>query len=650
MRLSVCFARLYHNPTFAMFAVPGWSVDTKSLKTQTAKTSNKAKKGGDREDNGDVESRPSKKRKRTGKGNVDINPDNLAHMWERVIENKDADRRKGAEKRQKIKDTARAQAEPDTDEQSGRPTPLEEKISKQKSKNNERRGKLKLLQSRDGVDSAIEDELQSPAQEQPKNNKKREKKSKLLQSKDGVSSNVEDELQLQAQDTFMPETELEMDQRHDESESDMKELLVAPPTLTNEEKMKRDKKEKKRKKHYEKFIDHRESHTDAPSPAPISQHSTKEGLIMPKAPPATPLTPLQAEMRSKLISARFRHLNEQLYTTNSAESLTQFSTNSEMFLSYHEGFRNQVEVWPENPVHGYFDNIVLRGQILGPAHKGKKQKISIKAAVGAENASQNLTPLPRTGTCCTIADLGCGDATLAIRLQPFVKKLDLKIKSFDLQAPNPHVQIADIANLPLPDTSVDVAIFCLALMGTNWIDFIEEAFRILRWKGELWVAEIKSRFGRVASAGKKGKVVEHSVGNRKKVGKEGKKIQKRMEEDVNDAVAAVEVDGVEDRGGQTDVSAFVEVLKKRGFVLKGEGKEGDNGSKAVDLSNKMFVKMWFVKATTPIKGKGVPLPKGGEKHGLGETWTKKPKGKFIEEEQHVSSEAGVLKPCIYKQR
>ncbi len=205
---------------------------------------------------------------------------------------------------------------------------------------------------------------------------------------------------------------------------------------------------------------------------------------------------------------------------------------------------------------------------------------------------------------------------------------------------------ADIANLPLEDGNVDIAIFCLALMGTNWVDFIEEAFRILRWKGELWVAEIKSRFGRVSNAGKK--VVDHSVGNRKRP--LDKKAKKAFDEAADDEVAAVEVDGQEDRGGETDVSAFVEVLRKRGFVLKGEGQGGEKQS--VDLRNKMFVRMVFVKGATPIKGKGVPVPKGGEEFDKGETWKRKaPKGKFIEEEEvYVSSEAGVLKPCVYKLR
>ncbi|KAL5348154.1 25S rRNA (adenine645-N1)-methyltransferase [Pseudogymnoascus australis] len=341
------------------------------------------------------------------------------------------------------------------------------------------------------------------------------------------------------------------------------------------------------------------------------------------------LTPLQASMRQKLISARFRHLNQTLYTTPSAHSLSLFSENPEMFHEYHEGFRRQVEVWPENPVDTYIETVRRRGKVAAnPRGKGEHPDTA---------ASPDKLPLPRTVGTCYIADLGCGDAKLTQALEREKKALKVQVFSYDLQNPSPFVTKADICNLPLEDNSCDVAIFCLALMGTNWVDFIEEAYRILHWKGELWIAEIKSRFGRVGGANKK--VVEHSVGNRKKV---AAKASKKMDEDADNADLLVEVDGHDDTKAETDVSAFVEVLRKRGFVLQGE--------KAVDLSNRMFVKMTFVKALAPMKGKCVPVPKGMEKMGQ-TTWKPKGKPKFLEEEDvPVSSEAGVLKPCVYKLR
>jgi ribosomal RNA-processing protein 8 len=351
-------------------------------------------------------------------------------------------------------------------------------------------------------------------------------------------------------------------------------------------------------------------------------------LEIPSATESVPkLTPLQNSMRQKLISARFRHLNQTLYTTPSARSLALFRENPEMFQEYHEGFRRQVEVWPENPLDGYLTLIRRRGMERSEAYT----KIKTPANGDEGKQSTGILPLPRTEGICHIADLGCGDAGLSTGLEGIKKKLKIQVFSYDLQSPSPLVTRADIADLPLKDGSIDVAIFCLALMGTNWIDFIEEAFRILRWKGELWIAEIKSRFGRVPGHTR---MVDHSVGIRKR---SGDVKAKKMETAADDADLLVEVDGHEDDKETTDVSAFVEVLRKRGFILQDD--------KAVDLNNKMFVRMNFVKGQTPIKGRYVPAPKG-----MVDTWKKKPKVKFLDEETQLSSEAKVLKPCVYKLR
>jgi len=68
------------------------------------------------------------------------------------------------------------------------------------------------------------------------------------------------------------------------------------------------------------------------------------------------------------------------------------------------------------------------------------------------------------------------------------------VSSFDLLAKAPGVVACNIADLPLPPGSIDVAVFCLSLMGTDYGTFIEEAARVLRPSGWLWVAEVQSRF------------------------------------------------------------------------------------------------------------------------------------------------------------
>ena len=51
------------------------------------------------------------------------------------------------------------------------------------------------------------------------------------------------------------------------------------------------------------------------------------------------LTPLQQAMRQKLISSRFRHLNEQLYTTPSEKAVELFNANPELFDEYQRQFK-----------------------------------------------------------------------------------------------------------------------------------------------------------------------------------------------------------------------------------------------------------------------------------------------------------------------
>ena len=78
-----------------------------------------------------------------------------------------------------------------------------------------------------------------------------------------------------------------------------------------------------------------------------------------------------------------------------------------------------------------------------------------------------------------VGDFGCGEAAIAMS---FEDDPDVRVHSFDLQAPNEHVTVADIANVPLANGVLDIAIFSLSLMGTNWVDFLVEAHRTLKMK------------------------------------------------------------------------------------------------------------------------------------------------------------------------
>ncbi|TPX41316.1 hypothetical protein SeMB42_g05617 [Synchytrium endobioticum] len=172
----------------------------------------------------------------------------------------------------------------------------------------------------------------------------------------------------------------------------------------------------------------------------------------------TPLQKKPAKPKNKhaqkLVGAEFRWINEQLYTIPSAEAVDLFKGQPSMFDVYHEGFRSQTQSWPLNPLDVIIDSIT--------------QKI-------AKNS--------------IIADLGCGDAKLAQKLRD-----DYTVHSFDMISKNEHVTACDIAHVPLDNASVDAVVICLALMGTNWIDFVQEAVRILKKGGKLKIAEVASRF------------------------------------------------------------------------------------------------------------------------------------------------------------
>lgn len=88
-----------------------------------------------------------------------------------------------------------------------------------------------------------------------------------------------------------------------------------------------------------------------------------------------------------------------------------------------------------------------------------------------------------------IGDFGCGEAKIAEALAD-----KHTVHSFDHIAINEDVIAGDMVHVPLEDESLDAAIFCLSLMGTNIIDYILEAFRTLKLDGHLHIIESTSRF------------------------------------------------------------------------------------------------------------------------------------------------------------
>jgi len=162
------------------------------------------------------------------------------------------------------------------------------------------------------------------------------------------------------------------------------------------------------------------------------------------------MSKLQSQFAKKLEGARFRSINEDLYTAPGDRSFEDFQKDPTKFHAYHQGYREQVLSWPYNPL----DRII----------SWIKEKFP-KAVV---------------------ADMGCGEAKLA-------ESVGNKVHSFDLVAANERVTPCNIACVPLPDESVDIVVFCLSLMGTNFVDFLKEAHRILKMNGIIKIVEVRSR-------------------------------------------------------------------------------------------------------------------------------------------------------------
>ncbi|KAN0064104.1 25S rRNA (adenine645-N1)-methyltransferase [Thecaphora frezii] len=253
---------------------------------------------------------------------------------------------------------------------------------------------------------------------------------------------------------------------------------------------------------------------DGSEPAPVSSTKSTATATASTVPTPTPaastasahLTPLQSQMLSRLSGSRFRTINEQLYTTPSSTALSTFTSNPQIFDEYHAGFRSQVKSWPKNPVDVIAHRLLEASRLATTAKKAKLQS----RFTGKIRA--------RYGPCPLVLDLGAGEAGLAKKLTaPDASGTTrFKVLSFDLvDTPDGWVRKVDAASirsLPLPGFysasdplflsppssnraggQGDIAIFCLSLMGTNWMEMLLEANRCLRPGAELVIAEVASR-------------------------------------------------------------------------------------------------------------------------------------------------------------
>lgn len=326
------------------------------------------------------------------------------------------------------------------------------------------------------------------------------------------------------------------------------------------------------------------------------------------------MSTLQKAFLERLTSSRFRELNEELYTKPSQDSFKQFTDNPELFDQYHVGFRKQVKEWPVNPVD------VICKKVVNAWKKEMHQGAQIYSN------TNNKKKLRENIEKVMVADFGCGDAKLAERLlslkvgkdgqltnQPSPKgnkgkqrgDCPFDVRSFDLvSGGNPLVTPADMSNVPLPDESVDVGVYCLALMGTNVADFVRESWRVLKFNGVLRVAEVRSRFETSAAEPERSSDKQKGkFGNHKKL-----KSRNNMHHNNNKR------NKTNDNNDEDDIPKPLMLLDEFMALMQRCGFQCTN----LDRSNKMFLFMDFIK----VDG-----------------------GSGLSEHENFSA-----KPCIYKRR
>ncbi|MDQ3366487.1 MAG: zinc-ribbon domain-containing protein [Myxococcota bacterium] len=148
----------------------------------------------------------------------------------------------------------------------------------------------------------------------------------------------------------------------------------------------------------------------------------------------------------------FSKMNNRWYMSDSTKTHDRLANNPEEWAHYHTLYRQLRETWPVVP---YKEEIRWLSEREGRV----------------------------------VGDFGCGEALIATEAGS-----NHTIHSFDHVAIDKRVIACDIAHVPLEDESLDVAIFCLSLMGSNFTDYIHEAHRCLVLDGALHIWEAASYF------------------------------------------------------------------------------------------------------------------------------------------------------------
>ncbi len=162
-----------------------------------------------------------------------------------------------------------------------------------------------------------------------------------------------------------------------------------------------------------------------------------------------PLNPVQLVKNQKSLGD-FSQMNKTWSVSNSKNTHDRLLNNKEEWFYYHSLYSEKRKTWLEIPYIEISKKIKIRPDWI-------------------------------------IGDFGCGENLLS-------KEIPNKVYAFDHIAIDDSVISCDITNVPLEDNSLDVVVFCLSLMGSNYKDYFKEAYRVLKPYGNIFICEPSSKW------------------------------------------------------------------------------------------------------------------------------------------------------------
>ena len=164
---------------------------------------------------------------------------------------------------------------------------------------------------------------------------------------------------------------------------------------------------------------------------------------------------IDEEQRKRRIESELSDFNRRGKTTLSSTMHKEFTDNPDSWFRYHALRAERMREWGEIPYEYIATKIKNRNHI--------------------------------------VADFGCGENKMRHCIP------NNKVYAFDHIACDETVTACDMKNTGLENESVDIAVFSLALWGTNYRDYIKEAYRVLSYGGQIHIAEPAKNYETIES-------------------------------------------------------------------------------------------------------------------------------------------------------